>query len=406
MTRKIVIVGGGVIGCSVAWHLAEQQAGDVILVERDRVGSGTTWHSAGNITWKPTGLSDDPVAYMHKLIDRLEAETEQSTGWRRTGRLFMACSSAAMQVIESYHEAALVEGTRGALLEPGEVSAHHPLADPAVLTGAWLNPRSGRVNPADLVAAYVKGFRARGGQVRENCIVDRIEIRNDATTAVITSGGPIIADAVIVCTGLWSRNLLNKNDIGLAHGTVEHFYAIACPNPPLRRETPSFICSERLIYGREEVGGFLVGFFDRDAKVVDVSKLPEPFTFTLLNEDWDQVASYYQAAVELFPALADAPIRQLLNGPESFTPDGHPLVGPVNGVEGLYVACALNSGGVTYSGMVGHMMADWVLEREQRFQPFDCAPGRFGVHGNDAAWADAQMPNAPSQHYLSLNPAR
>lgn len=153
------------------------------------------------------------------------------------------------------------------------------------------------------------------------------------------------------------------------------------------------------MYGREETGGFLVGFFDRRAKVVDAAGLPEPFTFTLLGEDWDQVAPYYREACELFPALTDAPIRILLNGPEAFTADGRPLVGAVDGVEGLLLACGLNSAGVTYSGMVGHNVADLVEGRALRFDAVDCRPDRFAPAQRAPAWVDSQMPGAPSAAY-------
>ena len=403
-SRRIAVIGGGVIGASVAWHLTEREAGEVVLLERDRLGGGTTWHSAGNITWKPTPDSDAPIDYMLGLVERLERETQQSTGWLRTGRLFLARTDGAMRAFEAYHDAASAAGAAGRLLEPAEVPGHHPLASAEPLAGAWLNSRSGRVNPADLVAAFVKGIRTRGGRIVEGCPIERVVIEHGRVRGLRTADEVMHFDVVVACTGLWSRRLLARSGLALAHGACEHFYAIAAPSPPLPRETPSFICPEKLIYGREEVGGFLVVFFDEGAKVLDVETLPEPFTFTLLEEDWDQVARYYEAASVLFPALADAPVRQLLNGPESFTPDGRPLIGAVDAVEGLYVACAMNSGGVTYSGMAGHTIADLVTESPPRFQEIDCTPGRFGERGADEAWVDAQMSDTPSRFYRRHNP--
>ena len=403
MARKIGVIGGGVIGASVAWHVAERGLGDVVLIERESLGAGTTWHSAGNITWKPTADSEAPIAYMLDLVERLERETEQSTGWLYTGRLFLARSQAAMESFERYHRDALEHGVEGRLLEPGEVSDHHPLVHGDGLVGAWLDPRSGRLNPADLVAAYIKGARARGVQIIESCAVLGIESGVSGSVSLRTSNGPMQFDEVVVCTGLWSRSLLGDSGIALAHGALEHFYAIADVTPRLPRETPSFVCPESLIYGREETGGFLVGFFDREAKLLDVESLPQPFAFTLLEEDWEQVAAYYQAAAEIFPALADAPIRQLLNGPESFTPDGVPLIGPVPGIDGLYVACAMNSGGVTFSGMTGHLIADLIAGCPPRFAHADFSVGRFGSRGADSNWVDGQMPAAPSRFYLAHN---
>ena len=401
--RRILVVGGGVIGTSVAWHLAERGPGEVTLLERDRLGSGTTWHSAGNITWKPVPDSDAPIEYMLDLIPRLEREAEQSTGWLRTGRLFIARSEESMCTFEGYSRAAEAHGRGGVVLEAGDVSRHHPLAEADGITGAWLNPLSGRLNPADLVAAYARAARRRGVHIEERCTVRGLVVRGDRACGVETDKGSFEADEVVITAGLWTRGLLAGADIRAAHGACEHFYAIAAPTPPLPRETPSFICPEDLIYGREEVGGFLVGFFDRNAKCLDAATLPEPFTFTLLDEDWDQVAAYYQRACEIFPALADAPIRRLVNGPESFTTDGRPLVGPVEGVEGLYLACAMNSAGVTFSGMAGHSIADWLEGKVLRFSEVDCRPGRFSAGESDPAWLDARMPHAPSTFYQAHN---
>ena len=399
MNQSVVVVGGGVVGASIAWHLLERGFVNVTLVERERLGCGTTWHSAGNITWKPVPDTDQPIVYMLELLERLERETEQSTGWLRTGRLFVSRSVETMRRFEGYHETALASGMRGVLLEPRDVAAHHPLIDSKALVGAWLNPRSGRLNPADLVAAFARGIRQRGGRIVEPCEVQDIDCENGRVRALATSQGPIAADLLVMASGLWSRQMLAKLDIALAHGVCEHFYAIADVTPRLSRETPSFICSERLIYGREEVGGFLVGFFDRNAKVVDVSKLPEPFTFTLLEEDWDQITPYFTQACELFPSLTNAPIRKLVNGPEAFTTDGRPLVGAIDSVDGLYVACALNSSGVTYCGMVGHNVADLLQGLPIRFGDFDCDPMRFPEDERMPEWIDGRMRDAPSGAY-------
>ena len=401
--NDLLIVGGGVIGASVAWHLSERGLGPVTLLERDRLGSGTTWHSAGNVTWKPAPDSDAPIAYLLDLLPRLEEESGQPTGWLRTGRLFVARGAEAMRTLVHYSEAAAASGRAGLLLDPRELRRHHPLAEAGSVAGAWLNPVSGRLNPADLVAAYTRGARRRGARIEEHCTVQALVVRDGRVQGVETSRGRIGAAAVVVAAGLWTRGLLAGVGVPVAHGACEHFYAIAAPRPALPRETPSFVCAEDLVYGREEAGGFLVGFFDRDAKCLDPAALPEPFTFTLLPEDWDQVASYYRRACEIFPALADAPIRKLVNGPESFTPDGRPLIGPVEGVEGLYLACGMNSAGVTYSGMAGHSVADWLSGGPLRFTEFDCRPGRFTPGESEPARVDAQMPRAPSAFYLEHN---
>ena len=157
------------------------------------------------------------------------------------------------------------------------------------------------------------------------------------------------------------------SDIHLAQWACEHFYVIADVTPRLPRETPSFVAPEDLLYGREEVGGMMVGAFDEDAKTIDAASLPEPFAFTLLPPAWDKIAPYFEKAIAIFPSLETAPIRRFVNGPESFTPDDAPLIGPIPGIGGLHVCTAMNSGGVTYSAAAGHMVADLLAEATPRF---------------------------------------
>ena len=276
-----------------------------------------------------------------------------------------------------------------------EVSELHPLASPDHIIGGWCNPRSGRLNPTDLIQAFAKGARNKGVEIREDCTVEKILVDGDRVKGLETSAGYVDADIVVLCTGLWSRELLKSFDIHLGLGVCEHSYLIVDTNPALSRDTPSFECSELSIYGREEVSRFLVGFFDDNAKIVDVKSLPDRFSFALLPDNIDQIAPYYESAMRLFPALHDAPIRNVINGPESFTLDGAPIVGGFQNVSGLYVACGMNSGGVTYSGMVGHHIADLLSGVSPKFPEFDMRPERFGTRVNDQSWVDAQISRVP-----------
>jgi glycine/D-amino acid oxidase-like deaminating enzyme len=201
MARKIVVIGGGVVGCSVAWHLAERKLGEVLLIERDRLGSGTTWHSAGNLTWRPGGRFDDAVLYAFETIARLTGETGQETGWLKTGRLFLAHGPAAIRRLESYQAQAAAKRVEARMIEPKEAARRHPLLEPSAITAAWFNPLSGRINPADLTAAYAKGARAHGAKIAENCKATGLATRNGRIVGVETSNGPIEADAVVVSAG-------------------------------------------------------------------------------------------------------------------------------------------------------------------------------------------------------------
>ena len=398
-----VVIGGGVIGTSVAWHLAERGLGQVVLLERDRLGSGTTWHSAGNITWKPLPHHDRPVLYAYEIISRLERNFAQTTGWLKTGRTFFAASDATRQGLARFDAVARERGIAARWLAPDEARTLNPLLDPAAVGGIWLNPLSGRLNPADLTAAYAAAARRSDAEIREGVEVLRIATEGGRVTGVETSAGFIAGNSVIVAAGLWSRPLLLQLGLALAQWPCEHFYVIAEVTPQLARETPSFVMPDQLIYGREEVGKFLVGFFDENARTLDPASLPQPFSFTLLPPDWDKIAPYFMAAVQVFPALESAPVRHFVNGPESFTPDGLPLIGRVPDIDGLYVATAMNSSGVTWSAMTGRLIADLVAEAEPWLDMKQYAPVRFADRGRDLDWLTAEVSAIVSAGYRRHN---
>jgi glycine/D-amino acid oxidase-like deaminating enzyme len=398
-----VVVGGGVVGTSIAWHLAQKKLGEVVLLERDRLGSGTTWHSAGNITWKASRDHDAPILYAMETLDRLKAEAGQETGWLKTGRLFIAQSAETRRNFEAFDSAARDRGIKARWIEPREAALLNPLLDPASVEAVWLNSLSGRLNPADLTATYASAARRAGATIRENVEVSALSIAGGRIAGVETSEGLVAADTVVVAAGLWSRPLLEPAGIALAQWACEHFYLIADVSPRLPRETPSFVAPDALLYGREEVGRFLFGCFDEDAKTLDPASLPKPFSFTLLPPDWDKIAPYFDRAMRLFPVLAQAPIRHFVNGPESFTPDGLPLIGRVGEIDGLLVATAMNSTGVTWSAMTGAVIADLVADATPRFdaRPYD--PARFRDKGRDLAWLKAEISAVVSRGYRNQN---
>ncbi len=403
MRRKIVIIGGGVIGSSIAWHLARLGTDDVTLLERDRLGSGTTWHSAGNITWKPAPDRDAAIMYAFETIDAVEAASGRQTGWLKTGRMFLSDGAETTKGLQVMDEAAKARGITARWVGPDEARKLNPHIDPSAVDAIWLNPLSGRVNPSDLTDAYATAARRAGARIVEHHDVRSLKVAGGAVTGVDTGQGTIAADVVIVAAGLWSRAIIASVGIDIAQWPVEHFYLIADVAPRLSRETPSFVAPGHLIYGREEVGGLLVGFFDENARTIDPANLPEPFTFTLLEPDYDKIAPYFESAVRIFPALAEAPVRRFINGPETFTPDGLPLIGPLAGVEGLIVATAMNSAGVTWSAMTGDIVARMVAGQPQRFGLAQFAPDRFGARAGDIEWLKQQVSGVVSSGYRSHN---
>jgi 4-methylaminobutanoate oxidase (formaldehyde-forming) len=402
MPRRIVIVGGGVIGTAVAWRLARAEAGEVTLLERDRLGSGTTWHSAGNITWKPISIHDEAVLYVYEAIETLEAAGIE-TGWLRTGRMFVSLGAETRHHFERFDAVARERGIGARWLEKDEARRLNPLINADAVEGIWLNPMGGHLDPAGLTAAYAASARKPGARIRESCGASAIATRGGRASGVVTKEGVVEADIVVVAAGLWSRGLLIQLGVHLAQWPCEHFYLIADVKPRLPRTMPSFVAPDILMYGREEVGGLMVGFFDEDARTIDPASLPEPFSFTLLEPAYDKIEPYLEGACRVFPVLAEAPVRKFINGPESFTPDGAPLVGAVAGIEGLIVATAMNSIGVSWSAMVGDIVTRLVKGAEQRFEAARFEPGRFGERGKDLPWLRRQVSDAVSLGYRNQN---
>ncbi|MBS0561515.1 MAG: FAD-binding oxidoreductase [Proteobacteria bacterium] len=380
---KCIVVGGGVIGTSAAWHLA-RDGHAVTLLERDRLGSGTTWHSAGNISWKPLPDDDQSVLYAYETIPRVEAESGQQTGWLRTGRTYIARTDETLHKFEHFDAEARARGIAARWLKHDEARALNPLIEPSAARGIWLCSLSGRLAPADLTAAYAAAARRTGAKIVENASILRLIRAGDRVTGVQTSDGVLEADRVVLAAGLWSRTLAASAGVALPQWPAQHFYTIVDAGMTLPRETPSFVSPDDLCYGREEVGHFLFGCFDEDALTVEPEDLPEPFVFTLFPPLWDKFAPYAERAADLFPILRTAGIRKFINGPETFTPDGRPLIGALPGVEGLIAASAFNSVGITWSAMAGALVSDIVAERQSRFPAERYLPGRFGERAADA----------------------
>jgi glycine/D-amino acid oxidase-like deaminating enzyme len=400
--RRIAVIGGGITGCSVAWHLQSRGLGEVHLFERDRLGCGTTWHSAGDITWYPGGDNDEQVLYLLELISRLEAQTGLFSGWRETGRLYLARDAAAMERYSALHAITRARRVETQLLSPKEAVSHHPLLNASALYGALYNPLSGNLNPTGLLELFARSSRSLGVKIHEQTRIRELSTLSGRISGVVTATGEKIPfDDVVVCAGLWSPDLVGAQDIVLAQGGCEHFYIIMeMPERMWTKTPPSFLSTADLIYGREEVGGILLGFFDTSANVIDVSALPDPFSFGLLNDNWDKITPYFESAGELFPVFKDASVRNFINGPEAFTPDGKPIIGAAKGLEGLWLCSGMNSYGITNSAATGHIIADLLAGAPPRFPADIYRADRFGDKARDPRWLRKSISDSPSSYFF------
>jgi len=368
----VVIVGGGVAGCSVAYHLARISINDVVLCERRRLTSGTTWHAAGLVTQlRATRRMTELAKYTGELFAELEAETGLATGFRRNGSLRVANTPARYEELARGASMGRNFGLPVEAVTPGEIAERWPPVDiDGILGGFWF-PHDGQVNPADVTQAYARGARMRGARILENRPVMRILVENGRAAGVMTDEGPIRAGTVVICGGMWSRDLAAEAGVTLPLHAAEHFYCVTEAIPGLPRELPVLFLGDEWTYYKEDAGKLLVGFFEPDAKPWGQDGIPADFEFGTLPEDIDHIAPYLEAATRRVPLLERAGIQLFFNGPESFTPDDRYLLGETPEVAGLFCATGFNSIGILSSGGVGKALAEWIRDRRPPVELID-----------------------------------
>ncbi len=361
---QVVIIGGGVIGCSVAYHLTKLGWKDVILLERKQLTSGTTWHAAGLIV---TPYSDElPVeisTYTRELIKSLEAETGQSTGFKEIGYLQLASTSEWLEERRRMGVAARRLGVNYHEISPSEVKKLWPLAETKDILAGFYTPEDGRADPVGVAMAYAKGAKMGGVKIFEETKVVGINKENGHVTGVVTDKGEIKAEIVVNCAGLWGRQLGKLAGVNVPLQAAEHYYLLTQPIEGAHPDLPIIEDFERYSYFREEVGGLMVGLFEPVAAPWGAGKggIPEDFSFGEIQPDWDRMMPYLEVAMERVPAVKEAGIHKFFCGPESFTPDGGPLMGEAPELKNFFVAAGLNSLGILQSGGVGKIMAEWIV---------------------------------------------
>jgi heterotetrameric sarcosine oxidase gamma subunit len=362
---QVVVIGGGVIGCSVAYHLAHAGWTDVLLLERDRLTSGTTWHAAGLMTcFGSTSETSTRIrTYSRDLYARLEAETGQSTGFKPVGLIEAA---ADVDRLEEYRRVAAFQRHLGLEVEeisPREMSELFPWARTDDLLAGFHVPGDGRVNPVDLTTALAKGARRLGVRVAEGVRVEEVTTAHGRVTGVRTSTGEAIeADVVVNCAGMWARELGAQNGLVIPNQAAEHYYLITDTIEGMDPDAPIFEDPASYGYYREEGGGMMVGLFEPQAAPWKVEGIPRDFSFGTLPPDWDRMGPFLEKAMARVPVTLEVGIRTFFCGPESFTPDLAPAVGEAPGIGGYFVAAGMNSVGILSAGGLGRVLAHWIIE--------------------------------------------
>lgn len=363
---QVVIIGGGVIGTSIAYHLAHEGVTDVVLVERDRLTSGTTWHAAGLMTC--FGSTSETLTgirlYSRDLFARLEAETGLSTGFRPVGLIEAVGDTDRL---EEYRRVAAFQRRLGLEvneISPGEMAELFPHADMDGLISGFHVPGDGRVNPVDLTMSLARGAKNLGVRIVEGVsagdVITRVDGALPRITGLRTSAGDIECETVVNCTGMWARQLGERHGVVIPNQAAEHYYLITDTIPGLDPNGPVFEDPARYGYYREEGGGMMVGLFEPEAAAWKLDGIPEDFSFGTLPPDWERMAPALEAAMSRVPVTLDVGVRTFFCGPESFTLDRLPAVGEAPNLQGYFVAAGLNSVGILSSGGLGRVVAQWI----------------------------------------------
>jgi 4-methylaminobutanoate oxidase (formaldehyde-forming) len=393
-SARVVVIGGGIAGCSTAYHLAKLGVRDVVLLEQGKLTCGTTWHAAGLVgQTRATRNATRMSRYGIELYSSLEAETGLATGWKQCGSLNVFRTKERLKLSQRQMARARSFGIEFEFVAPEEAGAIAPILRTDDLSGAVWIPGDGKANPTDLTQSLAKGARMRGATIVEGVKVTGLTLVNGHVAGVEWSAegnaGTVACDTVVNCGGQWARELGKRSGVNVPLYAAEHFYIVTdkidgvAPGLPVIRDPDGFI------YYKEEVGGLVMGGFEPVAKPWNVSPIPDGFEFRLLPEDWDQFEVLMTNAIHRTPCLETARVKMLLNGPESFTPDGNFILGEAPEVRGYFVCAGFNSAGIANSGGAGRLVAEWIVGGEAPLDLWDVDVRRFApFHANRRHLAD------------------
>ncbi|MBA2547970.1 MAG: FAD-dependent oxidoreductase [Burkholderiaceae bacterium] len=418
---RIVVIGGGIMGCSVAYHLGALGEKNVVLLEQGRLTSGTTWHAAGLVGQLRAHESMTRlIRYSTELYSKLEAETGLGTGWKQCGSLAVARTSDRLIQLKRTAAVARAHGVDCDLISVTEAAKLYPIMATDDLHGAVWLPGDGKANPADLTLALAKGARNRGVKVFENVRVAGLETSASSRTQRVSSltwrnksgdEGRIDAEIVVLCGGQWSRAVARQINVTVPLFSCEHFYIVTDRIEGVHRDLPVLRDPDGFIYFKEEVGGLLMGGFEPNAtpwlqSAMHRGGIPENFEFQLLPDNWDAFQILLDNAMIRVPALETARVKQFYNGPESFTADNNFIVGAAPGFENFYVGCGFNSMGIASAGGAGRALAEWIVQGEPTLDLWPVDIRRFNHFNANENWLPDRIGEVLGMHYKMPWPNR
>ena len=404
-SAKIVFVGGGIVGCSVAYHLGKMGLTDVLLIERGRLTCGSTWHAAGLVGQLRTSANiTQLLGYSVELYDRLEKETGLATGWKRNGGLRLACNPERWTEVKRQATTATSFGLEMHLLSPKEAQALWPLMQVDDVVGAAFLPTDGQASPSDIAMSLAKGARQNGVTIAEEVKVTGIEVEAGRVRAVVTDKGRIACDKLVICAGQWSREIGRMAGVNIPLVSVQHQYLITEKIDGVTPSLPTLRDPDRLTYWKEEVGGLVMGGYEANPKPWAIDGLPAHFEFQLLDDDLEHFEPLLELAAGRVPAMELAGIKQFINGPESFTPDGNFILGEAPEVRGIFLGAGFNAFGIAAGGGAGMALAEWVAKDAPPFDLWPVDIRRFGKNSLDTNWVRTRTLEAYAKHYTMAWP--
>ncbi|HKZ54275.1 MAG TPA: FAD-dependent oxidoreductase [Anaerolineales bacterium] len=384
---QVVIIGGGVGGCSIAYHLTKMGWTDVVLLERGELTCGSTWHSAGLVGQLRSDFNlTRMMQYSTELYRRLKEETGVDTGWREVGGLRLASSAERLEELKRQVGYSRSFGMPLELISAQEAKKLFPLLNIEGVLGAVYTPTDGMIDPTGLTNALAAGAKAGGARLYTGTTVTGIGLKDGRVHVVATDRGPIKTEVVVNAAGQWGAEIGRMLGVILPVVPMAHLYLITKPIEGVVHDMPTLRDPDLLVYWREEVGGLVTGGYERNPKPWGLDGIPKDFQYKLLPPDWERFGPLMENSIRRVPAVETAEIVQLLNGPEGFTPDGEFLLGPTT-VKGFWVACAFCAHGLAGAGGIGKTMAEWIIGGSPEWDAWRLDVRRFG-------------PNYASQDYI------
>ncbi len=404
---SVVVIGGGIMGCSTLYHLAKMGVTDAILIERNKLTSGTTWHSAAQVrALRHSHNLTRMIQYSVDLYAQLEKETGQSVGWIQEGSLSIATTPDRLTHINRQMALAQAYGIDAKSVTTAEAKERWPLMNADDVLGAVWSPDDGRVSPSDVCAALIKAAKTLGARVFEDTGVTGIMTKDNKVTGIETNQGTITCDAIALCAGLWSREIGAMAGADVPALACEHFYLLTKPIAGITGNMPTLSDHDNHLYIRDDSGGLLVGCFEPLGKPIAPGILDENFAFGLLGEDWDHFEPMMEHALHRLPALETAEVKMLLNGPESFTPDGTFMLGETAETKGLFLGCGMNSVGMASGGGAGMNLAHCIVHGHTAYDLSEADAQRFAPVFNNIDHLMARAPEILGTHYDIAYPAK